>query len=146
MLRCVAVCCSVIRILDSFLIQGVAVCCSVLQFVAVRCSALQCVTVCCGVLQYVAVCCSVIRILDSVCSSVLQYIAVRCSTMQHATHTKQFTTLHTLQHAAPHRNYSSDGMTFGLMQQTATRYNTLQLFFRRNDLRTLSTPAQVTCS
>jgi len=41
-----AVCCS-----DSFVLQCVAVCCSVLQCVAVRCSGLQCVAVCCSVLH-----------------------------------------------------------------------------------------------
>ena len=36
-----------------FLLQCVAVCCSVLQCVAVCCSVLQCVAVCCSVLQCV---------------------------------------------------------------------------------------------
>jgi len=39
-------------------LRCVAVCCSVLQCVAVCCSVLQCVAVCCSVLQCVAVCCS----------------------------------------------------------------------------------------
>jgi len=39
-LQCIAVCCRV---------QGVTVCCSVLQCVAVCCSVLQCVAVCCSV-------------------------------------------------------------------------------------------------
>jgi len=49
---CVAVCCSVLRTL-----QRVSLCCSVLQGVAVCCSVLQCVR--CGVLQcfkYVSLC------------------------------------------------------------------------------------------
>jgi len=88
-LRCVAVCCSVL--------QCVAVCCSVLQCVAVCCSALQfvavnnrrcdgawdrfhsCVAVCCSVLQCVAVCCSVLHCI-AVCSNLLRFAAVndRC--------------------------------------------------------------------
>jgi len=95
-LRCVAVCCSVL--------QCVAVCCNVLQCVAV---CLQCVAVCCSVLQcvavptvhrllkrlfgtpflhvdvlqYAAVCCSVLQCV-AVCCSVLQCAAVRCSVLQ----------------------------------------------------------------
>jgi len=78
----------------------VAVCCSVLQYVAVCpvcCSVLQYVAVCCSVLQYVAVCpvcCSVYVLLlcqsaklasvgvarvVQVCCSVLQCVAVCCS-------------------------------------------------------------------
>jgi len=62
MLQCVAVCCSIL--------QYVAVCFSMLQCVAVNGSVLQCVAVCCSVLQCVAVykiashcaaCCSVLR-------------------------------------------------------------------------------------
>ena len=60
-LRCVAVCCSVLgieshgyTILEAGngmlrLLQCVAVCCCVLQCVAVCCSVLQCVAVCCSV-------------------------------------------------------------------------------------------------
>ena len=33
----------------------------VLQYVAVCCSMLQCVAVCCSVLQYVALCCTVVH-------------------------------------------------------------------------------------
>jgi len=64
---------------------SVAVCCSVLQWVALRCSGLQrvlreslrttppaaCVTQCCSVLQC-----------DTVCCSMLQCAAVYCSVMQ----------------------------------------------------------------
>jgi len=68
-MHCVAVCCG--------LMQGAAVCCSVLhrvhfgsqrciflchsvmQCVAARCSVLQCVAVCCSELQCVALCCTV---------------------------------------------------------------------------------------
>ena len=68
----------------NFVLQGVAVCCGVLQCVAVGasllpphrrrvrerichghemlcCSVLQCVAVCCSVLQRVAACCSVLQ-------------------------------------------------------------------------------------
>jgi len=74
-LRCVAVCCSVL--------QCVAVCCVVLQCVTVRCSVLQCVAVCCSVtsqnmtalfggfmcslLQCVAVCCNVLQCVAMCC-------------------------------------------------------------------------------
>ena len=47
-LRCVAVCCSVVWF--------VAVCCGVSRCVAVCCGLLRCVAVCCGVLQCAAVC------------------------------------------------------------------------------------------
>ena len=87
-LKCVAVCCSVLQIsypdfpvrhchdeslhalsphaallllVDTFKLQCVAVCCSVLQCVAVCCSVLQCVAVYCSVLQCVAVCCRVLQ-------------------------------------------------------------------------------------
>jgi len=36
----------------------VAVCCSVLHWVALSYRVLQCVAVCCSMLQYLAVCCS----------------------------------------------------------------------------------------
>ena len=56
-----------LRLLAPGVLQGVAVCCSVLQGVAVFCEALrllapgvlQCVVVCCRILQCVAGCCSV---------------------------------------------------------------------------------------
>jgi len=51
--RCVHGC------VDMFLVQCVAVCCSVLQCVAVCRSVLQCAAVCCSVLHCVAVYCSV---------------------------------------------------------------------------------------
>ena len=44
-----------------YFINGVAVCCRVLQCAAVCCSVLQCVAVCCSMLQCVAVCCSVLQ-------------------------------------------------------------------------------------
>jgi len=56
-----------------YVLQCVAVCCSVLQCVAVCCSVsgemagirdvyvLQCVAVCCSVLQYVTRCCSALQ-------------------------------------------------------------------------------------
>jgi len=79
-------------------LQGVAVCCSVLQCAAHHathcvyvellaagrhsqcCSVLQCAAVCCSVLQCVqcvAVCCSVLQCV-AVCCSVLPCVAVRC--------------------------------------------------------------------
>ena len=67
-LQCVAVCCSVL--------QCVAVCCSVLQCVAVWWSVMQCVAVCCSVLQCVAVCCSVMQ-----CVAVCQSVVVCCSVL-----------------------------------------------------------------
>ena len=90
LLQCVAVCCSVL--------QYVAVCSSVQQSAAVCCSALQCAAVCCSVLQCVAVRCSVLQCTFrhcstvypplhllytsvAVCCSVLQCVAVCCSTV-----------------------------------------------------------------
>jgi len=62
LLQCVAMCCNIIllhsRSIDT-LIKGLNT--SVLQCVAVCCSVLQCVVVCCSVLQCVAVCCSVLQ-------------------------------------------------------------------------------------
>ena len=98
MLRCVAVCCSVLQYVAVFpkraqaiqepcktgkrsVLQCVAVCCSALQCVAVCCSVLQCAAVCCSVLQCVAVCCSVLQYV-AVCYSVLQCAAVCCSILQ----------------------------------------------------------------
>jgi len=43
----------------AFVLQCVAVCCSVLQFVAVCISVMHCVAVCCSVYQRDAGCCSV---------------------------------------------------------------------------------------
>jgi len=54
-LQMAGTCCTI----DAYVLQRVAVCCSVLQCVAVCCSVLQCVAVCCSVLQCaecVAVC------------------------------------------------------------------------------------------
>jgi len=128
-LESVAVCCSVFQMLHFVaecrkvkrrtwwrwratlewrpLLQCVAVCCSVLQWVTVscsglqcetksdgrhgsdgehclsgddRCSVLQCVAVCCSVLQCVAVCCSVLQC-AAVCCSGLQCAAVFCSVL-----------------------------------------------------------------
>jgi len=72
-LQCVAVYCSVL--------QRIAVCCSVLQCAAVYCSVLQCIAVCCSVLQCVAVWCSVLQCVVA-CCSVLQCVAVCCSVLQ----------------------------------------------------------------
>jgi len=82
----VAVCCSVLRLL-----QCVAVFYSVLQHIAIArqttrlhsagCSALQCVVACCSFLQRVAACCSALQRF-SVCCSVLQCVAVCCSVLQ----------------------------------------------------------------
>ena len=81
MLQCVAVCCHVLQYVPigkNLFYRCITVCCSVLQCVAVRptlhvCfSVLQCVTVCCSVLQCVAV-----RPILHVCCSVLQCASVR---------------------------------------------------------------------
>jgi len=102
-LRCVAVCCSVLLIkrvvphtpTHQFVAshfwmyrvtQSVAVCCSVLQCVAVCCSVLQCVAVCCSVLQCVAMCCVVLQYV-AICCTVLHCVAVCCSVLQCAPHT-----------------------------------------------------------
>ena len=63
----------------------VAVCWSVLQYVAVRCSMLQCVALCCNVLQYTTqYCVSLSSCVLSVCciNHVLQCVAVCCSVLQ----------------------------------------------------------------
>ena len=60
-----------IKITTCHVLQCVAVCCSVLQFVVVYYSALQCTAACCSVLQRVVV-----------CGSVLQRVAVYCSVLQ----------------------------------------------------------------
>jgi len=82
-LQCVAVCCKLLQFV-------VAECYSVLLCDAVRmlflhdlsiavcCSVLQCVAMCCNVLQCVAVCCSVLQCVVAVCCSVLQCVAVCC--------------------------------------------------------------------
>jgi len=93
-LQCVAVCCSVFRVLQYVavycsVLQCVAVCCSALQWVAVGCSVLQCVAVCCSdwndninqaVMQSVARLAAIGR--QPVCCSVLQCVAVCCSVLQ----------------------------------------------------------------
>ena len=55
-LKCVAVRCSVLHVL-----QCGAVCRSVLQCAVVCCIVLQCAAVCCSVPQCAAVCCSVLQ-------------------------------------------------------------------------------------
>ena len=68
----VAVCCSVLsrvrQIADRYLLQCVAVCCSMSQCVAACCSMLQHVAACCSVLQCVAVC---VRLLIDICHALL---------------------------------------------------------------------------
>jgi len=90
-LQCVAVCCSVLQCITVCysVLQWVAVCCSVWQCVAVCCFAhgsykeswvLQCVAVCCSVLQHVAVCGSVMF-----CSWIMQGVmgvVACCSVLQ----------------------------------------------------------------
>ena len=103
-LQCVAVCCSVVRLLRCIVhcqhccsaLQCVAVCCRVqdyyvasctggavvvsccvLQGVAVRRRVLQCVAVCCSVLQCGVLCCSVLQ-----CAAVFQCVAVCYSMLQ----------------------------------------------------------------
>ena len=51
-----------------YVLQFIAVCCSVLQRVVACCSVLQYVAVCCCVVRYVVVCCGVLRC-DAVCRS-----------------------------------------------------------------------------
>jgi len=88
------------------LLQFVAVCCSVLQWVAVessehtrrlfefnlcrvqqcaavRSSVLQFIAVWCSGLRYVAVCCKMLQRV-SVCYSVFWYVAVCCSVLQYS--------------------------------------------------------------
>ena len=60
-----------------FVLQRVAVCCSVSQRVAVYCSVSQCVAACRSVSQCAAVCCSVSQCV-AVCCNVLQCAAVCC--------------------------------------------------------------------
>jgi len=73
-----------------YVLQCVAVCCSILQFVAAFCSVLQRGAVCCNVVQCVATCCSVLQCCsvfygwEIVCCSVLQCVAVCCSVLQYA--------------------------------------------------------------
>jgi len=61
-------------------LQGIAVCCSVLQCVVVCSSVLQCVAVSCSVLQCVTVCCSVLQC-GAMRHSVLQCVAVCCTAL-----------------------------------------------------------------
>ena len=104
MLQCVAQFCAVLHNVAQYctLLQCfayVAVCCSVLQFVAdtiraTDCGRLQCVAVCYSllwcvaqcynVLQCVAVCCSVLQCV-AVCCIVLQRVAVCCFAFQSVT-------------------------------------------------------------
>ena len=75
-------------------LQGVAVCCSVLQCVtcvrrlSISNKVLQCVAVCCSVLQYIAVRCSVLHCVIcvrrlSISNTVLQCVASRCRELQY---------------------------------------------------------------
>jgi len=80
-LRCVAVCCSVLQLFcanylafaqsptkrSHVFLAHVAVSCSVLQCVTVCYNVLQCVVTCCNVLQYVAVCCGVLQCVAVCC-------------------------------------------------------------------------------
>ena len=98
MLLCVAVCCRVLQgVAERFSAELLCMCCSncsvwcvqilahgyMMQCVAVNCSVLQCVVVWCSVLQCVqcvAVCYSVLQCV-AVCCSVLQCVAVCCSVL-----------------------------------------------------------------
>ena len=65
-LKCVAMCCSVLQRAAVFCVavprsSGKSLRHTVMQCVAVCCSVLQCVAVCCSVLQCVSLCCSVLR-------------------------------------------------------------------------------------
>ena len=70
-LQCIAVCCFVLQCIAVYcsVLQCIAVCCFVLQCIAVYCSVLQCIAVCCSVLQYIAVCCSVVQCVAGVLHS-----------------------------------------------------------------------------
>jgi len=78
-MQCVAVCCSVLQCA----LQCVAVCCNVLQCVAVCCSVLQCVAVCCSVRQCVAVCCSVLQRVGQNACVVLHHSFIRIMGLIH---------------------------------------------------------------
>ena len=85
-LRCVVVCCSLVRrgvlCAGTSQLQCVAACCSVLQCVVVWCNSVWRRAPCSGTsyLQYVAMCCSVLHC-AAVCCTVLQFIAMCCSVL-----------------------------------------------------------------
>jgi len=90
-LQCVAVCCSVLQWSECFLVLPIWAIASYVSgrfhvsesflCVAVCCSVLQRVGACCSVLQRAATCCSVLQCVV-VCCSVLQCVAVCCSVLQ----------------------------------------------------------------
>ena len=67
-----------LHVLLTYVLQCVAVCCSVLQRVAAYCSVLQGVAVCCSVLQRIAACYSVLQCVAA-CSAWQARIALRSS-------------------------------------------------------------------
>ena len=64
------------------MLQGVTVCCSVMQCAAVLGSVLQCAAVCCSVLDCVAVRVSA-WLCDATCCNLLYRVAVHCIVLQH---------------------------------------------------------------
>ena len=88
----VAVCCSVLQyiavwcsVVPTWLSLVQLNCFIVMQCVAVSCSVLQCGALCCSVLQCLAVSCSVLQCL-AVCYSVVHCVAVSCSALQCLVH------------------------------------------------------------
>jgi len=83
MSQCVAMCRSVLQYVAVCcnMLQCVAMCRSVLHYVVVCCNMSQCVAICRSVLQCVAVCCNMSQCV-AICCSVLQYVAVCCNMLQ----------------------------------------------------------------
>jgi len=105
-LRCVAVCCSMLQCSPWGLHESVQVYCSMVQCVAVFFWVVA--RKCHGVMQYVAVCCIVLQCFSwflhesvKVCCSVWQYIAV-CRSVFRGFCTKVLRRFTTLQHTAAH--------------------------------------------
>ena len=83
MSQCVAMCRSVLQYVAVCcnMLQCVAMCRSVLHYVAACCNMLQCVAMCRSVLHYVVVCCNMSQCV-AICRSVLQYVAVHYNVLQ----------------------------------------------------------------
>jgi len=71
---------NIFRRQSTYMLQYVAVHCSVLQYVAVRCNVWQYVAACCSVLQCVTVRCNILQRV-AVCCSALQCFEIRCSVL-----------------------------------------------------------------
>ena len=110
MLQCVAVCCSVLQWVCWIVLQCAAVRRSASQCVAVCRSVWQCIAECCNVLQRIIVCCRMSycwRRWLSRCTSesTTRNPTTNCSALQHnATHS---THCNTLQHTTPHCSTAS---------------------------------------